>query len=116
MGLGEWEPGALGWGPVGLEDLEGLKGLGAWRVWGPWCWRLGGPRDVEGLEDLKGVGNSWAWGSGAGGLEGLGCVKAWAFGWGRPANCGGTWEPSSEKLFSLRESFGPYFTHKSLCQ
>ena len=32
---------------------------------------------------------------------------------GRPGNSGGTWEPSSEKLFSLRESFGPDFTHKS---
>ena len=31
----------------------------------------------------------------------------------RPVNSGGTWEPSSEKLFSLRESFGPDFTHKS---
>ena len=25
----------------------------------------------------------------------------------RPANSGGTWEPSSEKLFSLRKSLGP---------
>ena len=32
----------------------------------------------------------------------------------RPANSGGTWEPSSEKLFSLRESFWLDFTQKNL--